>query len=523
MREVAFVTCSGTVPGLAALGEATRATGLGTETIVASSDLPYFDARPGDGYPSRVRAVRSMFERADGFVFAVVTTASGCPGSVLNLLQLLGGPVYDTGERAQPLAGRPVLLRVAGEPRQRQLASEQLQAAVAALGGVLVAESAAEEGEEASEDWVAEALDALLNGPTVATMPPPVDLGLGHVHLPMPAVVVDTLRREAGGISLYAPQRGLGRLRSAVARRLHPTQAGRDVLVTLGASGALAASLAAHLGPGDGVLVPDPGFPNYRTIVEARGMDVLPYRLVPERGFLPDMDELASLAPDARAIVWNFPHNPTGAVAPMTLVESLVDVADEHDLLILSDEVYTDLVWDPDGSVGPAQVGGQARTIVVGSCSKTFAMAGHRIGWAVAPPALLEPVRRVHWAEHMSPPTLGQQAATAALDALDDVLPPLRRTLLASRDAALAELDGSSLVDHEPGGAFYLWLDIGESATSPADYAAGIAREYAVTVMPGEAFGDTGAHRVRVSFAAPPGAVASGCRRVRAYHERHTT
>lgn len=517
------MTCGGPSAGAGALRAAAAAKGLETTTIDASAGLPHFDARPEAGYAASVASLRADCRRAGAFVFALRATPGGCPGAVLNLLQLLGGPAYDTGERAAPLAGRPVVLRVAGSPPHALLALEQLQAAVTALGGVVAGQSTAPAGEADEGDWVPGALGALQRLPGVAVMPPPVDLGLGHVHLPLPPVVVDALREEAAGISLYAPQGGLARLRAGVARRLRLEAGARDVLVTIGASGALTASLAAHLRPGDGVLVPDPGFPNYRSIVEARGLRVVPYRLEAGRAFLPDMDELAALAAQARAIIWNFPHNPTGAVAPRPLVERLVALADRHDLLILSDEVYTDMVWESQEHVSPSAAGGRARTVVMGSCSKTFAMAGHRIGWAVAPAGLLAPARRIHWAEHMSPPTLGQQAAAVAIEAIDDLLPALRRTLLASREAALGALDGSGLVDFVPRGAFYLWLDIRAARMGPADYASGLVREAAVTVMPGEAFGAAGAQRVRVSFAADPVAVASGCRRLRAFHDRHTT
>lgn len=517
MSDVTIVTVGAAAGGwVAGLREAAAAAGLSAEVVDASArSLPAFDARPADRDEPGVVALRAACRRARALAFAVPAASAGCAGSVLNLLQLAGGAAYDAPERPVPLAGRPVAIHVVGPAGPGLLALEQLEAALAALGAAVV--HAARAG-TAGERSPAAVLARLRGGPGVRMLAPPVDLGLGHVQLPVPEVVAEAVRAAAADVSLYTPPEGLPRLHAALARHLGVPR--RELVVTLGASGGLSAALGAHVPAGGGVLVCDPGFPNYRGILAARGLEAIPYRLAAGRGFLPDLDELAALAPRARAIVWNSPHNPTGAVAPPALVRELVELATAHDLLILSDEVYADLVWDGEHR-SPRDAGGAERTIAIGSFSKSFAMAGHRVGWVVAPPALADGIRRVHWAEHMSPPALGQRAAAAALAARDDLVPPLRRTLQASRAAAVRRLRPAGLLDRAPAGAFYLWLDVGATGMDGAAYAAAVAREHALQVMPGSAYGASGAGRVRVSFAAPPATVDEGCRRLAAFHLRH--
>lgn len=351
-----------------------------------------------------------------------------------------------------------------------------------------------------------------------AATPGTIRLELGDPDFVTPAHIVDAARDAAlAGFTKYTLPAGLPTLRELlagkVARRNGLERSAGEIVVTAGACGALFTTMLALLEPGDEVLLPDPGWPNYPPIVEAVWCKVLYYPLDLAGGGLPDLDQLeARITPAARAIVVNSPGNPTGAVFDP---RPLVDVAARYGLWVISDEAYEDVVFEGKHA---SAVGD--RVVSIFSFSKSYAMTGWRVGYAVAPDA--EVAGRIALAQEpvtWSVSSVSQKAAEAALLGPQDCVGEMRASYQSRRDAALAQLDGAGVGYVRPNGAFYLLIDV-SPAGDDVDFAWQLLEEEQVAVIPGKAFGPTGAGYVRVSLSAAPDTLAVGIERLVALLER---
>jgi aspartate aminotransferase len=335
-----------------------------------------------------------------------------------------------------------------------------------------------------------------------AAPPRSINLGLGEPDFDPPSVVVEALCRAVReGRNHYGPSAGLPELREKLAERYRdrePATTRENVLVTGSATEGLMATALALYDPGDEVLVPNPGFVLYAPHARLAGAVPVPYGLEATRGFLPDPDELESVVTSrTRAIVVNSPSNPTGAVFPKTMVDRLVSFADRHELTIVSDEVYEEIVYD-----GPAVSfwGRTDRAVVVNSFSKTLATTGWRLGFVVAPRALAVEINKIHYHIMACPPTPAQIAVLAGLTssratrAMVDEFRRRRELVVET----LGRIDGLSTVP--PAGAFYAFPRFDWPATSQDVAGALLARGLITT--PGDAFGSLGASHLRLSFAA---------------------
>ena len=351
-----------------------------------------------------------------------------------------------------------------------------------------------------------------------ATLEDVIHLELGEPDFPTPPHVVEAVQKALrGGDVKYTLSRGDIELRRLIAEKLRQRN-GIDaqperVVVTTGGTSAVFAALLATIESGDGVLIPDPGWPTFEVAtLLARGRPVR-YSLSPESGFQPDLDELDLLARDARVLILNSPSNPTGAVLPRATVERILEIAARHDLLILSDEVYEEIVFEGE-TVSPASLDEDGRVISVFSFSKDYAMTGWRIGYMHGSRDIVEAVVRIQEAMIACPSWPAQRAAEAALAGPKDVLAARRAEYQARRDLAAERLEAHGLLAGRPAGAFYILARIGAPDLDTFDFSHRLLRQELVAVAPGETFGPGGAGLVRLSLASSPEAIAAGIDRL---------
>ncbi len=330
-----------------------------------------------------------------------------------------------------------------------------------------------------------------------------VNLGLGEPDFEPPDVVIRALVSAVHHhMNHYGPSAGLTPLREKIADRysdIDPDVGRENVIVTAGGSEGLMACALALYDPGDEVLVPDPGFVLYAPHARIAGATPVAYSLAEEQRFLPDLDELERrVTPRTRAVVVNSPSNPTGGVFPKSTVEQLIAFADRHDLTIVSDEVYDEMVYEGHHV---SFAGKGDRAIVVNSFSKMFAMTGWRLGFLVAPRALAAEITKIH--DHMvacaAPPA--QAAGRAGREAVKEATAAMRTEFQARRELVVRELNRmGGLKCVPPAGAFYAFPRFTWPVT--AYTAAGDLLKRGLITTPGDAFGQLGARHLRLSFAA---------------------
>ena len=347
---------------------------------------------------------------------------------------------------------------------------------------------------------------------------PVIHLEVGQPDFATPAHVVEaTCRAVREGHTRYISTAGIGPLREAAARsyerRTGVATSPNQILVTTGAMLSLATSFFALLEPGDEVLVPDPGWPNYSTSVTlARGIPV-PYALRAPR-FLPNLDELQSLVtPRTKILLVCSPSNPTGQVHDEALTEALVAFARRNDLWVVSDEIYSEIVFEnPAPSVLNFDIDG--RCLVISGMSKTYAMTGYRIGFTRGPVDYINVGAKLQEPFVSCGTGFSQLAAVAALDGPQDCVAEMLAAYWRRRDIALGVLRERGRYQYTPGGAFYVLVDIKAAAMDSRDFAVRLLAEKRVAVAPGSTFGRLGAEAVRVSIASRDEDVREGVGRI---------
>jgi len=344
-----------------------------------------------------------------------------------------------------------------------------------------------------------------------SAIPGAIRLELGDPDFVTPVHIVDAARDAAlAGFTKYTLPAGLPSLRELLAVKLRERngieRSPNEIVVTAGACGALFTAMLALLEPGDEVLLPDPGWPNYPPIVEAVGCRAVYYPLDLRAGGAPDPGALeARIGPSARAIVVNSPGNPAGQVLSGEVLSSLLEIARQRDLWVISDEAYEDVLFEGEH----VSLTGD-RVVSIFSFSKSYAMTGWRVGYAVAPDA--EVAARIARAQEpvtWSVSSVSQKAAEAALLGPQACVAEMREAYRTRRDAALAQLDAAGIGYVRPRGAFYLMVDV-SAAGDDVDFAWRLLEDAGVAVVPGKAFGPTGAGYVRVSLSVAPDALAAG-------------
>lgn len=353
-----------------------------------------------------------------------------------------------------------------------------------------------------------------------AGRPDVIHLEVGDPDLDTPSPIAAALQRAVqDGATHYAPNAGLPGLRAAIAARCSARTgrvvAAEQVVVTVGAVNALFVALFALLDPGDELLVPDPGWPNYASICHLAGAAARPYAMPAGSGFLPDPATLrAMIGPRTKALLINTPGNPSGAVFPAPLMQELAALARDTGIWLVSDEIYEDMLFEGEHvSVGACGVAD--RSIVISGFSKSFAMTGWRLGWAVAPPSLAPVLAGLLEPVVSCAPTMIQEAGLAALQGDQAFVAEAAARFRHRRDILAEELGGSSILPVVPRGAFYGFLDIGATRLGSLDFARRALAEAAVAVVPGITFGPASDRFVRVALTVPDEPLRDGLRRLR--------
>ncbi|WP_419999943.1 pyridoxal phosphate-dependent aminotransferase [Streptomyces boninensis] len=361
-------------------------------------------------------------------------------------------------------------------------------------------------------------LRRLSRRPALAPAPPgSVSLAMGEPDLPTPPPVIEAaVAALRAGHTHYADQKGLPELRAALASRLpaHPgrTWTADDILVTHGATAALAAVVQAMIGPGDRVVIPEPAYSLYADLVVLAGGTVDFVPLAPDLHW--DLDALAAALPGAAMMIFSNPSNPTGIVHTDHELKALGKLLDGSGTLVVSDEAYHRLVYPGHELTSALEIESlRDRTVYVQTFSKTYAMTGWRVGWLTGPREVVDAAAQVHRTYGGSLNTAVQHAALAALDLPDGVVDAMAERYGRRRELVVGQLAGvPGLHLVPPEGAFYGFLRYDSGLPSAA-----VARELAdrgVLVRAGAEYGPSGEGHIRISFAAAEGDLRTGLARI---------
>jgi aspartate aminotransferase len=335
-----------------------------------------------------------------------------------------------------------------------------------------------------------------------------IHLEIGEPDFPTPAHIVEAgVRALRDGHTHYCPAAGLPILREAAAEHLAQSRGIRvdasNVLVSPGAKWFLFFGVLATCDPGDEVIYPDPGYPIYESAISFAGATPVPLPIVEERGFAFTADDLAErLTPRTKLVILNTPANPTGGAIDRELHAGIARVLRDHHCFILSDEVYSELLYEGRHDSIAAQHGMLQRTILLDGFSKTFAMCGWRLGYAAVPQSLVEPLNRflINSAACTAPAIqhAGVEALIGPRAEVDAMIAEFarRRLMLVAR---LNDLPGVSCI--MPKGAFYAFPNITGTGLSERELADRLLGEAGVAVLAGTDFGANGAGYLRLSYA----------------------
>ena len=325
--------------------------------------------------------------------------------------------------------------------------------------------------------------------------------------LPMKQAACDAILAD---INQYAVTWGAPSLRAAIAERTSaynriPTDADRNVTVCCGATEAMIAALMAVVDPGDEVIVFEPFYENYGPDCVLSGAEARMVRLHAPDWSLDEAELRAAFGPKTRALILNTPHNPTGKVFTRSELELVASLAQEHDCLVITDEIYEYILYDDAEHVSIASLPGMAeRTITISGLSKTWSATGWRIGWCVAPEDLTSGIRKVHDFLTVGAPAPLQEAAARALAFGQDYFEGLARDYRARRDALVPVLEEVGFRVFEPRGAYYAMVDIsGLTKQNDVDFAMELVADGGVATVPGSSFfqrPEDGASLVRFCF-----------------------
>ena len=323
------------------------------------------------------------------------------------------------------------------------------------------------------------------------------------------------------GKTWYTPNRGLSILRDEITKyydrrfgiKYEPLS---QVLVTVGGSEAIDVAIRCLAGPGDEVIIPQPSFVCYEPLTEMAGatpvlMDTKvenEFRIVPE-----DLEK--AITDKTKLLILPYPNNPTGGIMEKKDLEAIAEVIKKHDLMVLSDEIYAELTYTKDKHVSIANIDGMyERTIVVNGFSKTYAMTGWRLGYALGPKEIIAQMTKLHQFFIMSAPTTAQYAAIEALRHGDDDIESMKDEYEMRKHFIVGSFDKLGLDCFEPKGAFYCFPCIKSTGLSSEEFCTRLIKEKHVAVVPGNAFGECGEGFIRVSYCNSLKNIAEAMRRI---------
>ena len=361
-----------------------------------------------------------------------------------------------------------------------------------------------------------------------ADMPHCISLGVGEPDFKTPWSVRDAgIRSLELGRTKYTANAGLKDLRKEICtylqRRFELHYQEENVLVTVGGSEAIDLAIRALVQPGDEVIIPEPCFVCYEPITQLTGGVPVHIATRAEDQFRLTAEQLrAAITPKTKLLIFPYPNNPTGAVMSAAEVEEIAAVLRETNVLVLSDEIYSELTYGLDRHVSIASLPGMAeRTIVVNGFSKSYAMTGWRLGYAVGPAPLIKVMTKIHQSCIMSAPTTSQYAAITALRQCDDQIEMMRDEYNRRRRYVVKALNDMGLTCFEPRGAFYVFPSIQISGLTSSEFCEQLLREKEVAIIPGSAFGASGEGYARISYAYSVDHLQTAMKRIREFLTEH--
>ncbi len=350
--------------------------------------------------------------------------------------------------------------------------------------------------------------------------PGAIRLDVGQPNFPTPNHIGDAGKRAIDEHkTYYTHTQGILSLREKIVAKLERVNGIKvtpdRIACAPGGVGAIAAVFGAVLEPGDEVMLPDPGWPNTRlmlTWTAARGVF---YPCSAADGFQPDIEVMERLiTPRTKLLLINSPNNPTGAVYPRATIERLIELAQRHNLWLLSDECYDQIILD-GGWTSPASLApNEPRIVSIFTFSKSYSMTGWRIGYAAGSDELIDTATKVLESNSSCVSTITQVAAEAALDGPQDCVGEMVAAYRHRRDVVVDILREAEMLINEPTGAFYCMADISRARLPAREFAFRLLRERGVSVAPGTAFGDVAAGAVRISLASSDADLREGVGRL---------
>jgi aspartate/methionine/tyrosine aminotransferase len=335
-----------------------------------------------------------------------------------------------------------------------------------------------------------------------------VHLEIGEPDFDTPANIVEAASNALGdGFTHYNPSPGYPEVRERIAEEVSRTRnisvTGENVVITPGGKPIMFFIIMALVDEGDQVLYPNPGFPIYESMIRFMGGEAVPMRLHESNDFNLDVDEVAGqVTPRTKLMIVNSPNNPCGSVASKDDLEALAAIAKENDIIVLSDEIYSRMLYEGEHHSVSSFPAMRDRTIILDGFSKTYAMTGWRIGYGVMPLELVEPISRLGTNSVSCTASFTQMAALEAMNGPQDEAYAIVAEFKKRRNLIVDGLNGiPGIRCPMPKGAFYTFPNIEGTGMTSRQFADGLLEEAGVACLAGEAFGDYGNGCVRFSFA----------------------
>lgn len=357
-----------------------------------------------------------------------------------------------------------------------------------------------------------------------------ISLGVGEPDFDTPWHI-----REAGiqalqsGRTFYTSNAGLHDLRAAISKYTqqktgHFYNPENQIIVTVGGSEAIDLALRALLNTGDEVIYLEPGFVSYYPCIKLADGVPIPIRLTEENRFRLKPEQLEEvITPKSKVLILSYPNNPTGAVMEKEDLKAILPIILKHDLIVISDEIYGELTYGTKHCSIAELPGMDERTVIINGFSKSFAMTGWRLGYALGNKEIVEQMVKIHQFAIMCAPTISQYAAIEALEQGDEDIKAMRESYDQRRKFLYHELKRLGLPCFEPQGAFYMFPNIQEFNLSSNDFALKLLQEEKVAVVPGDSFGDCGEGFVRISYAASLQNLKEATNRISHFLSRYRT
>lgn len=357
-----------------------------------------------------------------------------------------------------------------------------------------------------------------------ATMENVISLGIGEPDFVTPYTITQAgIRSLQQGKTAYTSNSGTIELRQELQKHLNQLYGinydpENELLITVGVSEALQNAMLATIDPGDEVIIPEPCFVAYGpSVVFAGGVPVYVSTSV-EQEFQVTREAIeAAITPKTKAILIGYPNNPTGAVMSRERLLDIAALAEQYDLLVFSDEIYDRLVYGVEHTSFAQLPGMRERTILLGGFSKAYAMTGWRLGWLAASAEIANAVRKIHQYAIMSAPTVAQYAGLAALQTGEEDVQRMVSEYDRRRQVIVAGLRQIGLPTFEPQGAFYVFPQVSSLGLTSEAFVEGLLYNEKVAVVPGDAFGPSGAGFVRMCYATSMDNIETALERIERY------